>query len=183
MSKLKKSEIAQTTTKDGRFCVPKISAPMRIGARNVFVALPNIAEYPSAATYVGGNPKNTAMTAPRLEPIEKIGAIGMSAGSHMLLLHATSSQTPAYEKINKIDTYPCHLNWAIANAPAYVTTDGEEGIPAIFQGYGPDVKLSEIFKFDSKTCPISLHHGGADIYSPNGSTPERAQDPMRDYRI
>ena len=101
---------------------------------------------------------------------EKIGAIGMSAGSHMLLLLATSSQTPAYEKIDKIDKYSCHLNWAIANAPAYVTTDGEEGIPAIFQGYGPDVKLSEIFKFDSKTCPISLHHGGADIYSPNGST-------------
>ena len=27
-----------------------------------------------------------------------------------------------------------------------------------------------MFPFDEKTCPISLHHGGADKYSPNGST-------------
>lgn len=101
---------------------------------------------------------------------EKIGTISMSAGSHLALLLATSSQTPAYERVDALDTIPCHINWAIVNAPAYVTTDGETGTPATRQGYGLDVKLSDVFKFDEKTCPMSLHHGGNDIYSPNGST-------------
>ena len=101
---------------------------------------------------------------------EKIGIISMSAGSHLGLLLATSSQTPAYERIDKIDDVSCHINWAILNAPAYITTDGEAGTPATRQGYGPDVKLSPVFKFDEKTCPISMHHGGLDPYSPNGST-------------
>lgn len=101
---------------------------------------------------------------------ERIGTVSMSAGSHLALLLATSSQTPAYEPIDRLDEVPCHINWAIVNAPAYVTTDGETGTPAYREGYGPDVKISEVFKFDGKTCPMSLHHGGADIYSPNGST-------------
>ena len=101
---------------------------------------------------------------------EKIGTVSMSAGSHLALLLATSSLTPAYEAIDELDSIPCHINWAIVNAPAYVTTDGETGTPATRQGYGPDVKISECFKFDEKTCPMSLQHGGADPYSPNGST-------------
>lgn len=101
---------------------------------------------------------------------EKIGTISMSAGSHLALLLATSSQTPAYDKVDDLDTVPCHINWAIVNAPAYVTTDAEGGTPATRQGYGTDVALSGIFKFDGKTCPMSLHHGGLDEYSPNGST-------------
>ena len=101
---------------------------------------------------------------------EKIGVISMSAGSHLALLLATSSQTPAYAPVDKLDTVPCHINWAVVNAPAYVTTDGEAGTPSSLQGYGKDVKLSTIFKFDEKTCPMSLHHGGKDRYSPNGST-------------
>ena len=101
---------------------------------------------------------------------EKIGVISMSAGSHLAMLLATSSQTPAYEPIDKLDDVPCHINWALVNAPAYVTTDAETGTPATRLGYGKDVRLSDIFKFDSKTCPISLQHGGNDEYSPNGST-------------
>ena len=101
---------------------------------------------------------------------EKIGTVSMSAGSHLALLLATSSQTPAYQPVDKLDEVPCHINWAIVNAPAYVTTDGEKGDPSSLEGYGIDVKLSEVFKFDEKTCPMSLHHGGKDPYSPNGST-------------
>lgn len=101
---------------------------------------------------------------------EKIGTVSMSAGSHLALLLATSSQTPAYGRVDALDDIPCHINWAIVNAPAYVTTDGEDGTPAARQGYGADVKLCEVFKFDDKTCPMSLHHGGNDPYSPNGST-------------
>ena len=101
---------------------------------------------------------------------EKIGVISMSAGSHLALLLATSSQTAAYEPIDKLDEVPCHINWAVVNAPAYVTTDGEAGTPATRDGYGLDVKLSEVFKFDEKTCPMTLQHGGTDPYTPNGST-------------
>ncbi len=100
---------------------------------------------------------------------EKIGVISMSAGSHLALLLATGSLTRTYEKIDALDDIPCHINWAIVNAPAYVTSDGETG-PATREGYGTDVRLSKVFPFDGKTCPISLHHGGADPYSPNGST-------------
>ena len=101
---------------------------------------------------------------------EKIGTISMSAGSHLALLLGTSSQTKAYEPVDEIDSIPCHINWAIVNAPAYATTDGETGTPATREGYGTDVKLSSVFKFDEKTCPMSLHHGGLDPYSPTAST-------------
>lgn len=101
---------------------------------------------------------------------EKIGTVSMSAGSHLALLLATSSQTPAYARVDALDDIPCHINWAIVNAPAYATTDGELGTPATREGYGPDVKLSEVFKFDEKTCPMCLLHGGDDIYTPNAST-------------
>ena len=101
---------------------------------------------------------------------EKIGTISMSAGSHLALMLATSSQTPAYETIDVLDTVGCHINWAIVNAPAYVTTDGETGTPATLQGYGEGITVSDCFKFDDRTCPMSLHHGGMDPYSPNGST-------------
>ncbi|MBR4922975.1 MAG: alpha/beta hydrolase, partial [Bacteroidaceae bacterium] len=101
---------------------------------------------------------------------EKIGTISMSAGSHLALLLGTSSQTPAYAPVDKLDSLACHINWAIVNAPAYGTTDSETGTPSIRQGYGTDVSLSKVFKFDSKTCPMSLHHGGKDIYAPHTST-------------
>ena len=100
---------------------------------------------------------------------DKIGVISMSAGSHLGLLLAANSMTPAYQRIDKIDDIPCNINWGILNAPAYVTTDAETGTKATREGYGPDVTLSSVFTFDEKTCPLSLHHGGQDPYSPNGS--------------
>jgi len=101
---------------------------------------------------------------------EKIGVIGMSAGSHLGLLLGTNSQTPAYPRVDDLDDVPCHINWAILNAPAYVTTDSEAGTPATRMGYGTDVTLSKAFKFDEKTCPMTLQHGEEDVFTPNGST-------------
>lgn len=100
---------------------------------------------------------------------ERIGVISMSAGSHLALLLATSSQTAAYSPVDKIDDVPCHINWGVLHAPAYATTDGL-GIPATRDGYGPDVKLDTIFHFDAKTCPLSLHHGEDDVFTPMTST-------------
>ena len=100
---------------------------------------------------------------------EKIGALGFSAGSHLTVLLATSALTPAYTPVDALDQTPCHLNWAIPIYTAYALTDGLTG-PNTRDGDAIDVKLSDVFKFDEKTCPMALFHGGDDIYSPNGST-------------
>lgn len=100
---------------------------------------------------------------------EKIITVSMSAGSHLATLLATSSLTPAYEKIDEIDNLPCHINGAIAFAPAFVLTDGL-GFPNTRGGDAPDVALDDCFKFDEKTAPMCLLHGGVDKYSPIGST-------------
>lgn len=100
---------------------------------------------------------------------EKIGVISMSAGSHLATLLATSSQTPAYEKVDAVDETPCHINWACPFAIAYALTDGQ-GCPNTRQGDAVDVRLGSEFKFDAKTCPMWLSHGGVDEYSPFAST-------------
>ncbi len=100
---------------------------------------------------------------------ENIGVMGCSAGSHLSVMLATSSQTPAYGPVDDLDKVPCHISWAIPMCPAYVLTDGldranESG------GDGDGVKLNPSFAFDSKTSPMCLFHGGNDRYSPLGST-------------
>lgn len=52
----------------------------------------------------------------------------------MVMLLAASSQTPAYNRIDKTDNIPCHINWAIVNTPAYGTTNAESGIRASRKG-------------------------------------------------
>ena len=102
---------------------------------------------------------------------EKIGVIGMSAGGHLVCMLATSALTPAYEKVDALDDLPCHVNWAIANAPAYNTATAASGCARPEDGTTfTDLKANPSFKFDAKTCPISFHHGGKDPYTPNGST-------------
>ncbi len=100
---------------------------------------------------------------------EKIGVFGFSAGSHLTVLLATSALTPAYGAVDDLDQLPCHVNWAVPIYTAYALTDGLTG-PNTREGDAIDVKLSEVFKFDAKTSPMALFHGGVDIYSPNGST-------------
>jgi acetyl esterase/lipase len=104
----------------------------------------------------------------RFDP-EKIGAFGFSAGSHLTVLLATSALTQAYDPVDGLDQLPCHINWAVPIYTAYALTDGLTG-PNTRDGDAIDVKLSDVFKFDEMTCPMALFHGGADIYSPNGST-------------
>ena len=101
---------------------------------------------------------------------ERIGVIGVSAGGHLACLLAANSQTPAYARIDEVDDIPCHVNWAIANAPAYNTKNGASGAQTPKDGLEIAPTVSPCFAFDAKTCPISFHHGGLDPYSPNGST-------------
>jgi len=100
---------------------------------------------------------------------EKIGALGFSAGSHLTVLLATSSLTPAYGAVDAIDQLPCHINWAVPIYTAYALTDGLTG-PNTNDVKAIDAKLSDVFKFDAKTCPMAFFHGGKDAYSPLGST-------------
>lgn len=100
---------------------------------------------------------------------EKIGTVSMSAGSHLATLLATSSQTPAYAPVDALDEIGCHIGWALVFAPAYGLTDGY-GIPNSREGDGPDITLDPAFRFDAKTAPMCLLHGGADVYSPLAST-------------
>lgn len=101
---------------------------------------------------------------------EKIGTISMSAGSHLATLLATSSMTPSYSPVDSIDTtVSCHINWAITCAIAYALTDGI-GIPNTRNGEAIDVELDDCFKFDAKTSPMCMFHGGLDEYSPIAST-------------
>jgi len=102
---------------------------------------------------------------------EKIGVIGMSAGGHLVTMLATSALTPSYEKVDALDETPCHVNWCIANAPAYNSEVAAKGGVAAPQDgtTKPASGVADCFKFDAKTCPISLHHGSADPYTPNGS--------------
>ena len=101
---------------------------------------------------------------------EKIGVMSMSAGSHLATLLATSSQTPAYAPVDALDaTVPCHVNWATTFAIAYGMTDGL-GTPNTRDGDAVDATLDDCFKFDAKTAPMCMNHGGDDIYSPATST-------------
>lgn len=97
---------------------------------------------------------------------EKIGALGLSAGGHLTLMAATSSQTASYDPLDDVDKYPCHLNFAIPVYPAYVLEDGANGPNA---KRGIDSPTVADFAFDDKTPPMCLLHGDADAYSPNGS--------------
>ena len=100
---------------------------------------------------------------------EKIVTVSMSAGSHLATLLATSALEPAYAPVDALDETPCHVNAAIAFATAYGLTDGP-GYPNKRGGDGPDIALDPAFRFDAKTAPMCLLHGGADPYSPLAST-------------
>lgn len=100
---------------------------------------------------------------------ERIVTVSMSAGSHLATLLATSALTPAYEPVDELDALPCHVNAAVAFAPAYVLSDGIDN-PNMREGDGHDITLDPIFAFDDKTAPMCLLHGGLDHYSPFGST-------------
>lgn len=97
---------------------------------------------------------------------EKIGAMGFSAGGHLTLMCATSSQTPAYEPVDELDKTPCHLNFAAPVYPAYVLEDGADGTNS---NKGFDSPIVKEFAFDAKTPPMCLIHGDDDGYSSMGS--------------
>ena len=103
-----------------------------------------------------------------LDP-EKIGINGYSAGGHLALLAAFSSETPAYAPIDEIDKVPCHVNWSIPVYPAYILSDEDEDNPGKLQGNDLSLTFLPSLRFDRKTPPMCFFHGDSDSYSPMGS--------------
>ena len=94
----------------------------------------------------------------------KIGFTGCSAGGHLALLTAVSSQTPAYEPIDAIDAIPCNVNFAVPVYPAYVIADGldQNNVKAgndLSDGLAPELA------FDAATPPMCLFHGDKDAWA------------------
>ena len=93
---------------------------------------------------------------------EKIGTMSHSAGSHLALLLCASSQTSAYAPVDHLDRdVSCHINFAVTGAIAYglVSEKGKGG-----------VRLDDCFRFDAKTVPMCMFHGGIDPITPLSST-------------
>ena len=100
---------------------------------------------------------------------EKIGVIGCSAGSHLSLLLALSSQQQSYQPVDELDQLSCHIAFAVPTCPAYLLSDGLN-TQNVKRGHGDDVFIDPVFAFDAKSCPCCLIHGADDPYSPIGST-------------
>lgn len=103
--------------------------------------------------------------APRrgLDP-NSIGIMGCSAGGHLTLMGATTSQTAAYARIDAVDDLPCNVKWAIAVYPAYALTDGADGENMNGGNLDTDVLVND-FAFDASTCSMLFLHGDADSYA------------------
>ena len=103
--------------------------------------------------------------APRrgLDP-NSIGIMGCSAGGHLTLMGATTSQTAAYARIDAVDDLPCNVKWAIAIYPAYALTDGADGENTNGGNLDTDVLVND-FAFDASTCNMLFMHGDADSYA------------------
>ena len=110
---------------------------------------------------------------------ENIGFTGCSAGGHLALMTATSSETPAYSPVDETDKVPCHVNWAIPVYPAYVLESGSNGCNRAADNLAEPI-VSEL-AFDAKTPPMCFFHGDADGYSPMGSV--RAYHRLRTLKI
>lgn len=103
--------------------------------------------------------------APRrgLDP-NSIGIMGCSAGGHLTLMGATTSETAAYARIDAVDDLPCNVKWAIAVYPAYALTDGADGENTNGGNLDTDVLVND-FAFDASTCSMLFLHGDADSYA------------------
>ena len=102
-----------------------------------------------------------------LDP-DAIGFTGCSAGGHLAVMAAVSSQTPAYPVVDELDAIPCNLNWAIPVYPAYLLTDGADwyntkGGNDLSDGLVPELS------FDAMTPPMCFFHGDRDDWSAMGS--------------
>lgn len=111
---------------------------------------------------------------------ENIGFTGCSAGGHLAMMVAVSSQTPAYAPVDEVDRLPCHVNWAVPVYPAYLLKDGADHHNAN-QGNDLSDELVPELSFDLATPPMCFFHGDEDLWSAMGSV--RAYHKLRTMGI
>ena len=99
-----------------------------------------------------------------LDP-NRIGIMGASAGGHLTVMGATSSQRKAYAPVDAIDQVSCKPQWAIACCPAYALTDGLDDYANTTGGNDDSAILVPEFSFDLDTAPMMMIHGDADPYA------------------
>ena len=102
-----------------------------------------------------------------LDP-DSIGFTGCSAGGHLTVVTAVSSETPAYAPVDELDKLPCNVNWAIPVYPAYLLADGlnQHNVKKgndLADGFAPELA------FDASTPPMCFFHGDVDGWSAMGS--------------
>ena len=102
-----------------------------------------------------------------LDP-DNIGFTGCSAGGHLAMMVAVSSQTPAYPPVDEIDRLPCNVNWAIPVYPAYLIADGANQHNVKRGNDLSDALVPELV-FDAATPPMCFFHGDVDGWSAMGS--------------
>ena len=102
-----------------------------------------------------------------LDP-DSIGFTGCSAGGHLAVVTAVSSQTPAYEPVDALDKLPCNVNWAIPVYPAYLLVDGADAYNVRRGNDLTDAFVPEL-AFDAATPPMCFFHGDVDQWSAMGS--------------
>ena len=103
-----------------------------------------------------------------LDP-DRIGIMGASAGGHLTVMGATSSQRKSYKRVDAIDDLSCKVQWAIACCPAYLLSDGMDDYANTSGGNADSAALVQEFSFDSDTPPMMFIHGNADPYAAMGS--------------
>lgn len=102
---------------------------------------------------------------------DKIGMLGFSAGGHLTLVTATSSETPKYEPVDEIDSESSGLAFAVPVYPAYVLDESglDKAARDAQRRDGGKMKFAPELKFDPRTPPMCLVHGDADGHTPMAS--------------
>src|SRR5439155_19590781 len=83
---------------------------------------------------------------------KRIGMVGFSAGGHLAIATAQGFENRTYEPIDDIDKVSCRPDFAIAAYSGYLKAKDK-------------AELAPGLRVPSKTPPVFLVHGGADIIS------------------
>jgi acetyl esterase/lipase/predicted amidohydrolase len=91
---------------------------------------------------------------------ERIGVMGFSAGGHLAVMTAISSEKRSYEPVDEVDRSSCRPNFAVAAYPGYILE--RPGSPV----------LAEYMRIPKGTAPIFLVHASDDAEP--GAQPEQS---------
>jgi acetyl esterase/lipase len=83
----------------------------------------------------------------------RIGIVGFSAGGHLAIATATSSEHRSYQPLDEVDRVSCRPDFAILVYPGYLKVKDKD-------------ELAPGLRIPAGTPPVFLAHGGDDLISP-----------------